>query len=114
MSSVEIEEAAPKLVEAAFDAAEFPFAFLEAFGNKPTTIKILRNGHSNKSDVDGSILQRNRTHLTGCETGRVSSKLTELRDKWCRSGGRVPGFRQNGRLRIPEFCLPHNLKITSL
>mgnify|MGYP007047030093 FL=1 len=38
MNAVEIEEAVSKLAEAAFDAAEFPFAFLEAFGNKPATI----------------------------------------------------------------------------
>jgi hypothetical protein len=60
MNAVEIEEAVSKLAEAAFDAAEFPFAFLEAFGNKPATIKQLRSGHSNKSDVDGGLLQRNR------------------------------------------------------
>ena len=68
------------MVEAAFDAAEFPFAFLEAFGNKATTIKQLRSGHSNKSDVDGGLLQRNHIHLAVCETGQVSSKLAELRD----------------------------------
>ena len=80
MNAVEIEEAVSKLVEAAFDAAEFPFAFLEAFGNKATTIKQLRSGHSNKSDVDGGLLQRNHIHLAVCETGQVSSKLAELRD----------------------------------
>ena len=56
MNAVEIEEAVSELVEAAFDAAEFPFAFLEALGNKATTIKQLRSGHSNKSDVDGAVL----------------------------------------------------------
>ena len=80
MNAVEIEEAVSKLVEAAFDAAEFPFAFLEAFGNKASTIKQLRSGHSNKSDVDGGLLQRNHIHLAVCETGQVSSKLAELRD----------------------------------
>jgi hypothetical protein len=30
------------LAEQEFDAAEFPFAFLQAFGNKETTIKRLR------------------------------------------------------------------------
>jgi hypothetical protein len=34
MNAVEIEEAISALVEQAFDAAEFPFAFLQAFGNK--------------------------------------------------------------------------------
>ena len=49
MNAVEIEEAISN---------EFPYAFLEAFGNKATTIKRLRNG-SNKSDVEGGIFQYN-------------------------------------------------------
>lgn len=53
MNAVEIEEAVCKLVEAPFDAAEFPYQFLEAFGNKATTIKRLRKGTSNHSDVGG-------------------------------------------------------------
>jgi hypothetical protein len=80
MNAVEIEEAVSKLAEAAFDAAEFPYAFLEAFGNKPATIKQLRSGHSNKSDVESGVLQRNHIHLAVCETDQVSSKLSELRD----------------------------------
>ncbi|TAE79019.1 MAG: DNA methylase, partial [Verrucomicrobia bacterium] len=35
MNAVEIEEAVSRLAEQPFDAAEFPYAFLEAFGNKP-------------------------------------------------------------------------------
>jgi len=80
LNAVEIEEAVSKLVEAAFDAAEFPFAFLEAFGNRDTTIRQLKSGHSNKSDVGGAVLQRNHIHLAVCEIGQVSSKLAELRD----------------------------------
>ena len=37
MNAVEIEEAVSKLVEEPFNAAEFPYAFLEAFGNKTAT-----------------------------------------------------------------------------
>lgn len=37
MNAVEIEEAISRLAESPFDPAEFPFAFLEAFGNKATT-----------------------------------------------------------------------------
>jgi hypothetical protein len=48
MNAVEIEQAVSILAEAPFDAAEFPYAFLEAFGNKATTIKILKNGKSNR------------------------------------------------------------------
>ena len=53
MNAVEIEEAISALAELPFDAEEFPFAFLLAFGNKATTIKRLRTGSSNKSDLGG-------------------------------------------------------------
>ena len=53
MNAVEIEEAISALAEQPFDAGEFPFAFLQGFGNKETTIKRLRNGESNKSDFSG-------------------------------------------------------------
>ncbi len=39
MNAVEIEEAVSRLAEGPFDAAEFPYAFLEAFGNKEATIR---------------------------------------------------------------------------
>jgi hypothetical protein len=55
MNAVEIEEAISGLAEQAFDPVEFPFAFLQAFGNKDTTIKRLRAGASNKSDLGGSF-----------------------------------------------------------
>ena len=42
MNAVEIEEAISALAERPFDAEEFPYAFLEAFGNKETTLKRLR------------------------------------------------------------------------
>ena len=54
LNAVEIEEAISALAEQPFDAQEFPFAFLKAFGNKATTIKKLRNGTSNKSDLGAS------------------------------------------------------------
>ena len=44
MNAVEIEQAITDLAEQPFDPAEFPYAFLEAFGNKATTIKRLRAG----------------------------------------------------------------------
>ena len=62
MNAVEIEEAISALAERPFDAAEFPYAFLEAFGNKETTIKRLRKGESNKSDL-GGVLQTNNIHI---------------------------------------------------
>ena len=78
MNAVEIEEAVSALAEQPFDAAEFPFAFLEAFGNKATTIKRLRNGASNKSDV-GGILQTNNIHLAVAAPGAVTHTLAALK-----------------------------------
>ena len=48
MNAVEIEEAVSDLALQPFDAAEFPFAFLAAFGNKDTTIKRLRKGRDER------------------------------------------------------------------
>lgn len=64
MNAVEIEEAISALAEQTFDPAEFPFAFLQAFGNKETTLKRLRKGESNKSDV-GGVLQTSNIHHPG-------------------------------------------------
>ncbi|WP_419186987.1 type IIL restriction-modification enzyme MmeI, partial [Candidatus Halocynthiibacter alkanivorans] len=79
MIPVELEQAITDLAEQSFDAAEFPYAFLESFGNKATTIKKLRKGASNKSDIDG-VLQANHIHLKTCETGQVPQTLTALRE----------------------------------
>ena len=80
MNAVEIEEAVSRLAEAPFDPAEFPFAFLEAFGNKATTIKKLKANSSNQSDLPGGVLQRNHIHLKVGPQGEVSSTLTALRE----------------------------------
>jgi hypothetical protein len=79
MNAVEIEEAISALAEAPFDLEEFPYAFLEAFGNKATTIKRLRSGASNKSDIDG-VLQTSNIHIKTCAPGQVSQTLTALRE----------------------------------
>ena len=81
MNAVEIEEAVSQLAEAPFDPEEFPFAFLEAFGNKKTTIKRLKSkrSSSNKSDLDG-VLQRNNIHLKVCNEGEIESTLAALRE----------------------------------
>jgi hypothetical protein len=78
MNAVEIEEQVSDLAEQAFDREEFPFSFLEAFGNKATTIKQLRMGSSNKSDL-GGVLQRNNIHLKVCAVGDVSNSLATLK-----------------------------------
>jgi len=79
MNAVEIEEAASELATAPFDASEFPFAFLAAFGNKETTVKRLRSGSSNSSDVQGGVLQRNHIHIATCREGLVGQTLAALR-----------------------------------
>ena len=79
MNAVEIEEAVSELALQPFEAEEFPFSFLEAFGNKSTTIKKLRSGSSNKTDVEGAILQRNNIHIATSEKGKVSKVLDKLR-----------------------------------
>ena len=79
MNAVEIEEAVSRLAEAPFDPAAFPFAFLEAFGNKETTLKRLKSGNTNQSDLAGGILQRNNIHLKVCPEGEVTATLAALR-----------------------------------
>lgn len=78
MNAVEIEEAISALAEQSFDAQEFPYAFLEAFGNKATTLKRLRTGASNKSDL-GGVLQTNNIHIAVCDEGAVTQTLAELK-----------------------------------
>jgi hypothetical protein len=78
MNAVEIEEAISALAERPFEADEFPYAFLEAFGNKETTLKRLRKGESNKSDL-GGVLQTNNIHIAVCKPGEVTRTLAALR-----------------------------------
>jgi len=79
MNAVEIEEAVSRLAEQPFDAEGFPYAFLEAFGNKPTTIQRLRSGNSNQSDL-GGVLQRSNIHIKVCAPGGVAATLKALRE----------------------------------
>ncbi|MBI1405014.1 MAG: lactate dehydrogenase [Caulobacter sp.] len=79
MNAVEIEEAVSDLAEAPFDAGEFPFAFLTAFGNKAVTVQRLRAGSGNASDVAGGVLQRNNIHMAVCSEGEVGPTLAALR-----------------------------------
>lgn len=82
MNAVEIEEAVSHLAEAPFDPEEFPYAFLEAFGNKSTTLKRLRSpkNSSNQSDLPGGVLQRNNIHIKVCAVGQVTATLQSLRE----------------------------------
>jgi hypothetical protein len=79
VNAVEIEEAVSALAEqATFDAVEFPFAFLRAFGNKDTTIQRLRKGDSNRSDF-GGVLQTNNIHIAVAAPGETGRMLEALR-----------------------------------
>ena len=85
MNAVEIEQAVSDLVETPFDRESFPFLFLEAFGNKATTIKKLKidrskKGSANYSDIEGGVLQRTNIHLLVCDEGRVTESLKALVD----------------------------------
>ncbi len=80
LNAVEIEEAISRLADQPFDAAEFPYAFLEAFGNKATTIQRLRNGNTNKTDIEGAVLQYNNIHIAVSPTGDVLKMLGKLKD----------------------------------
>jgi hypothetical protein len=80
MNAVEIEEAISELAGQPFDRAEFPYLFLGAFGNKEVTLKRLRTGNSNASDVPEGILQRNHIHIATCDIGKVDETITLLRD----------------------------------
>jgi hypothetical protein len=79
LNAIEIEEAISELADQPFDPEGFPFAFLEAFGNKPTTIKRLKSGSSNSSDVEGGVLQRNNIHMAVCAEGEVTNGLSTLK-----------------------------------
>lgn len=78
MNAVEIAEAVSELAEQQFNPLEFPYTFLEAFGNKETTIKRLRSGVTNKSDI-GGVLQTNNVHIAVASVGDTSIKLEELK-----------------------------------
>lgn len=78
MNAVEIEAAVSDLATEPFNAQEFPYAFLAAFGNKDTALKRLRTGNNNASDYPGGVLLRNNIHIAVCDEGKVSETLTAL------------------------------------
>jgi hypothetical protein len=79
MNAVEIEESVSKLAEEPFDAESFPYAFLEAFGNKATTLQRLRSGNTNQSDITCGVLQRSNIHILATKDGKVALALATLR-----------------------------------
>ncbi|MCW5255850.1 class I SAM-dependent DNA methyltransferase [Verminephrobacter aporrectodeae subsp. tuberculatae] len=78
MNAVEIEAAISELASQPFNRDGFPFAFLEAFGNKDTTIKRLRKGETNRSDL-GGVLQSNHIHVLTSSEGDVTKALQALK-----------------------------------
>ena len=82
MNAIEIEEAVSNLAASPYDREEFPFAFLAAFGNKEVTIKKLRvkgKSTTNKSDVEGGVLQRLNIHIAVTDAERLDETLIALR-----------------------------------
>ena len=79
MNAVEIEAALSDLSVEPFDAQEFPYQFLAAFGNKEVALKRLRTGNNNASDLPNGVLLRNNIHLATCEVGKVAETLQSLR-----------------------------------
>ena len=79
MNAVEIEAAVSDLASAPYDASDFPFQFLAAFDKKETTLKRLRKGDTNKSDVPGAVLLINNIHIATCPTGETRQTLDRLR-----------------------------------
>lgn len=78
MNAVEIEQAISALAEQPFDPQEFPFLFLQAFANKETTLRRLRSGDTNKSDL-GGVLQRDKIHIAVAAPGEVTRALAALK-----------------------------------
>ena len=79
MNAIEIEQAISALSKEQFDPTEFAYQFLIAFGNKDTTIKRLRAGNNNKSDISNGVLQRSNIHIATCKAGEVDSTLAALK-----------------------------------
>ena len=79
MNAVEIEQAIFELAAEPFDAHEFPYKFLIAFGNPDPTIRRLRAGNNNKSDIPNGVLQRTNIHIATCDVGKVKSTLATLK-----------------------------------
>jgi len=89
MNAVEIEQAISDLALQPFDAAKFPFAFLAAFGNKDTTLRRLRAGNNNASDVPGGVLQRNNIHIAVCLPGTTGAGFHALRSSPATAKGKA-------------------------
>jgi N-6 DNA Methylase len=88
MNAVEIEAAISELAAQPFNPVEFPFAFLQAFGNKDTTLNRLRSGETNKSDLGGTLQVKN-IHIFVAPPGTVSPSLDALKKSPATTRGKV-------------------------
>jgi hypothetical protein len=87
VNAVEIEEAISELARQPFNAAEFPYAFLQAFGRKDVELKRLRK--NNTSDVAGGVLRRDSIHMAVAAPGEARAALSALRGSPKSSANRV-------------------------
>ncbi len=53
---------------------------MEAFGNKATTINRLKSDNTNKTDIEGAVLQYNNIHIAVCSAGEVLKTLEKLKN----------------------------------
>lgn len=63
MNAVAIEEAITDLALQPFDAVEFPFTFLAAFGNKDAALKRLRSGNNTSENLRRADMNPAGAHL---------------------------------------------------
>lgn len=77
MNAVEIEEAVFELARQPFDAEEFPYALLRAFGRKDVELKRLRK--NNTSDLAQGVLRRDSIHIAVAAPGEAGVALKALR-----------------------------------
>jgi hypothetical protein len=114
MNAVEIEEAVSQLAEQSFDPSSFPYAFLEAFGNKETTIKRLKSGQSNASDIEGGVLQRNNIHIAVCAAGKVAEGRRERMRQACeRKFPKLHKWKANQHARTVLVLEDNDIQLTN-
>lgn len=87
MNAVEIAEAVSELARQPFDADEFPYALLRAFGRKDVELKRLRK--SNTSDLAGGVLRRDSIHMAVTAPGDAGAALQALRESPKSAANRV-------------------------
>lgn len=87
MNAVEIAEAVSELARQPFDANEFPYALLRAFGRKDVELKRLRK--NNTSDVAGGVLRRDSIHMAVTAPGETGAALQWLRESPKSAANRV-------------------------